>query len=73
VHLAQDRAGLPQTVEESRAAPTAWDQRHALSGGERARPIGEVLGAEQIAAERTGEKLFGALQRAAEQAVERWR
>jgi hypothetical protein len=71
--VGQDRAGLAKSIEKPGAPPPASRQRHPLISGQGAGPLGQVFGAEEITAEGAGEKLFRALQRAAEQALERRR
>ena len=58
VRLVQDAAGLVQPDEEA-GASARGPGRDALGARERSRTLAEVLGTEQLAADRAGEKLVG--------------
>ena len=58
VGLVEDPAGLVQPDQEAGAPPRGLGG-HALGARERARALGEMLGAEQLAADGAGEELFG--------------
>jgi hypothetical protein len=59
VNVVQDPAGLIQPCEQPRPARRAASLHHLLSGRNRLSPLREVLGAQQLAADRTGERLIG--------------
>jgi hypothetical protein len=58
VRILQDPAGLLQTGEERRPTPGPAPGGQPLAGGDGLRPLGQVLDAEQLTADRTGEQVL---------------
>ncbi len=67
VDVVQDPAGLVQPGKESGVPPPLAAGSQALSLGHRAGALGEVLGAQQLAPDRSGENLLGAFPAAGEE------
>src|SRR4029077_11947300 len=64
----QDPPRLVEASEEARSRPPAAGSGQALPGRHRPGAIREVLGAEQLAADRTAEQLVGGVRAAGEEA-----
>jgi hypothetical protein len=57
VHILEDAAGAVEAGQE-RSAPPAFPGGQALAGREILRALAQVLDAQQLAADRTGEKVL---------------
>ena len=59
VNVIQDLTGLIEPCEQSGPTRRATSLKNLLSGRDRLGPFREMLGAQQLAADRTGEQLIG--------------
>ena len=73
MRVVQDPAGLVEAGEQAGAPPPGGDRGQALAGRRGPGAIGEVLGAEQLAADRSAEQFVRGVRAAGEKTAEEGR